>query len=108
VIDEETPMKALVGEIVVAEAAFEDVVGMEGNVYFPPQSVKPSSLRNSPRPYTCPWKGQAQYHDVLVGDSVLKDAAWSYPQVTEYAVARVGRDFSGYVAFDARQVRLER
>lgn len=101
-------MKALVGEIVVAEAAFDEVVGMEGNLYFPPQSVEAGALRDSPTAYTCPWKGDAQYHDVLVGDTVLKDAAWSYPHVTEFAVSRVGRDFSGYVAFDARQVRLER
>lgn len=100
-------MKALVGDIIVAEAATDDVVGMEGNVYFPPEKVEAGALRNSPTPYTCPWKGKAQYHDILVGDTVLKDGAWSYPRVTEYAATRVGRDFSGFVAFDARQVRLE-
>ena len=101
-------MKALVGDIIVAEAATDEVVGMEGNVYFPPESVAPGALRNSATPYTCPWKGNAQYHDILVGDAVLKDGAWSYPHITEYAATRVGRDFSGYVAFDARQVRFER
>ena len=101
-------MKALVGEVVVAEAAIDEVVGLEGNAYFPPDSVAPGVLRNSPRPYTCPWKGVAQYHDVLVGETVLKDGAWSYPNINESAAARVGRDFSGYVAFDSRQVRIER
>ena len=101
-------MKALVGETVVAEAASEEVVGVEGNVYFPPDSVAAGVLRDSPTPYTCPWKGMAQYHDVLVGESVLKDGAWSYPKITEYAATRVGRDFGGYVAFDPRQVRIER
>lgn len=100
-------MKALVGEIVVAEADADEVVGLEGNAYFPPGSVAPGTLRISPTPYTCPWKGSAQYFDLLVGDTVLEDAAWSYPHLTELAAARVGRDFSGYVAFDARQVRLE-
>ena len=101
-------MKALVGEFVVAEATFDEVVGLEGNVYFPAQSVTAEALRDSPTAYTCPWKGNAQYHDLLVGETVLKDAAWSYPRITDHALARVGRDFSGYVAFDARQVRVER
>jgi uncharacterized protein (DUF427 family) len=100
-------MKALVGETVVAEAASDEVVGVEGNVYFPADSVAAGVLRNSSTPYTCPWKGIAQYHDVLVGETVLKDGAWSYPDIKESAVARVGRDFGGYVAFDSRQVRIE-
>jgi uncharacterized protein (DUF427 family) len=101
VIDEETPMKALVGDIIVAEAAFDELIGIDGNLYFPPQSVEAGALRVSPTAYTCAWKGNALYHDVLVGDTVLKDAAWSYPSATEYAVDRVGSDFSGYFAFDA-------
>ncbi|WP_306190748.1 MULTISPECIES: DUF427 domain-containing protein [unclassified Streptomyces] len=100
-------MKAVVGETVVAEAAREAVVSIEGNVYFPPDSVAAGALRNSPTPYTCPWKGRAQYHDVVVGETALRDGAWSYPNIKDSAVSRVGRDFSGYVAFDARQVRIE-
>ena len=100
-------MKALVEQTVVAEAPTEQVVGLEGNAYFPPDSVTPGVLRNSSTPYTCPWKGVAQYHDVLVGETTLRDAAWSYPSVTQFAAERVGHDFSGYVAFDSRQVRLE-
>ena len=100
-------MKVVVGETVVAEASIEDVVGVEGNAYFPPDAVTTGALRNSSTQYTCPWKGDARYHDVLVGDTVLKDAAWSYPRLTQFATERVGRDFSGYVAFDTRQVRLE-
>jgi uncharacterized protein (DUF427 family) len=100
-------MKAMVGETVVAEAANEAVVRIEGNVYFPPDSVTAGALRNSPTPYTCPWKGRAQYHDIVVGESVLRDGAWSYPEIKESATARVGRDFSGYVAFDARQVSIK-
>ncbi|MEU8276399.1 DUF427 domain-containing protein [Microbispora bryophytorum] len=100
-------MKAVVGETVVAEAANETVVRIEGNVYFPPDSVVAGALRDSPTPYTCPWKGKAHYHDVLAGETVLRDGAWSYPRVKESAAARVGRDFSGYVAFDGRQVQIE-
>ncbi|WP_427168897.1 DUF427 domain-containing protein (plasmid) [Streptomyces sp. C1-1] len=100
-------MKALVGETVVAEAASEAVVRIEGNTYFPPGSVTADTLRDSPTPYICPWKGKAQYHDVVAGETVLRDGAWSYPNIKESAVTRVGRDFSGYVAFDAREVRIE-
>lgn len=101
-------MKVVVGETVVAEAPVEDVVAVEGNAYFPPDAVTAGALRNSPTAYTCPWKGAAQYHDVLVGDAVLEDGAWSYPHLTQFATERVGRDFSRYVAFDTRQVRIER
>ena len=100
-------MKALIGNTVVAEASVESIGVIEGNVYFPPGSVAPGVLRDSPTPYTCPWKGVAQYHDVVVEERVLKDAAWSYPHLTQFAAERVGKDFSGYVAFDASQVRLE-
>lgn len=100
-------MKALVGETVVAEAELGDIVAMEGNGYFPPDSVVEGVLRNSPTPYTCPWKGVAQYYDLVVGEMVLKDGAWSYPHITQFAAERVGRDFSGYIAFDSRQVRFE-
>ncbi|WP_018560282.1 DUF427 domain-containing protein [Actinacidiphila glaucinigra] len=100
-------MKAVVGETVVAEAASETVISIEGNTYFPPDSVAAGALRESSTPYTCPWKGRAQYHDVLVGAMTLRDAAWSYPDIKESAATRVGHDFSGYVAFDVRQVRIE-
>ncbi|MEU8756346.1 DUF427 domain-containing protein [Streptomyces chartreusis] len=100
-------MKALVGQTVVAEAASEAVVSIEGNVYFPPDAVAVGALLHSPTPYTCPWKGRAQYHDVVAGETILRDGAWSYPNIKESAATRVGRDFSGYVAFDVRQVRIE-
>jgi uncharacterized protein (DUF427 family) len=100
-------MKAVVDGTVVAEAPTADTVQVEGNAYFPPTSLKAGALRDSSTPYTCPWKGKAQYHDVLIDDTVLRDAAWSYPGLLASAVDRVGRDFAGYVAFDTRQVRIE-
>jgi uncharacterized protein (DUF427 family) len=106
-IDEEKLMKAVVGEAVVAEVGSEAVVNIEGNTYFPPGSVAVGALRSSPTPYICPWKGRAQYHDVVVGETVLRDGAWSYPNIKVSAATRVGRDFSGYVAFDVGQVRIE-
>lgn len=101
-------MKALVGDVVVAEADMDSIVGVEGNAYFPPDSVAEGVLAESPRQYTCGWKGDAQYYDVLLDGSALADSAWSYPNLSQFAVERVGRDFAGYIAFDPRHVRFER
>ncbi|TDD16220.1 DUF427 domain-containing protein [Kribbella turkmenica] len=50
-------MKAVVGETVVAEAGSDAVVGIEGNDYFPPDSVAAGVLRTSATPYCCQWQG---------------------------------------------------
>lgn len=92
-------MRAVLGDRVLAQAAKEDLISIEGNWYFPPTSVDFSLLAESPTPYTCPWKGECQYYSVLDGDAVLEDRAWSYPTPYPSAFDRVGKDFSGYVAF---------
>ena len=86
---------------VIAEATPDEVIHIEGNVYFPPSSVQTAYLTESPTPYTCPWKGVCQYWSVTdpASDEVLQDQAWSYPEPMPSAFDRVGRDFSGYVAF---------
>ena len=56
-------------------------------------------LVESPTPYTCPWKGTAQYWSLKTDDGLIEDAAWSYPDLYDGAVERVGRDFAGHVAF---------
>ncbi|MEO5534531.1 MAG: DUF427 domain-containing protein [Pseudolysinimonas sp.] len=84
---------------VIAEAAEDDVLHIEGNVYFPPSSVKAEFLTTSPTPYTCPWKGECQYFTVTVDGQALPDRAWSYPHPYPTAFDRVGKDFSNYVAF---------
>jgi len=95
-------MKALIGDVVVAEADDADIISIEGNSYFPPSALEQDAFSESPTPYTCPWKGAAQYWNVN-GNT---DAAWSYPQILPSAVERVGKDFAGYVAFDKRQVTV--
>ena len=90
--------KALVGDTIVAES--DETVKIEGNYYFPPQSVdmqyfsEPTELHT-----TCHWKGEASYRDVKADGEVLKNAAWFYPSPPEDAIKRVGVDFSNYVAF---------
>ena len=73
-------MKASIDGVVVAEAPEADLVTIEGNYYFPPSSLTAGAYTDSDTPYTCPWKGVAQYHDVSAGGSTHHDAAWSYPQ----------------------------
>ncbi|HWM35464.1 MAG TPA: DUF427 domain-containing protein [Pseudolysinimonas sp.] len=90
---------ATLNGIVLAEADEADVLHIEGNVYFPPSSVKKEFLVESATPYTCPWKGECQYFSVKAGDDLLQDRAWSYPHPYPTAFDRVGADFSDYVAF---------
>lgn len=92
-------MKAIWKDNVIAEADKEDLIYIERNWYFPPDSVKADFLRKSDTPYTCPWKGKCQYFDVGQGDGWSKDNAWSYPEPLPSAIERVHKDFSNYVAF---------
>ncbi|MCQ1535607.1 DUF427 domain-containing protein [Methanosarcina sp. KYL-1] len=67
---------------------------MEGNVYFPPESVKREYLKESETHTTCPWKGKACYYDVVVEGEVNNDAAWYYPDPSPAA-----KEIKNYVAF---------
>ena len=84
--------KAIWNDAVLAESDAHEIV--EGNVYFPPGSIHRAHLRESNTTTHCPWKGDACYYDVVVGDQVNKDAAWYYPQAKEAA-----KNIEGYVAF---------
>lgn len=99
-------MKATVAGNVVADANEDELISIEGNWYFPPSSLVDGVLAESPTAYTCPWKGPAQYFDLASGGETFKDAAWSYPELKDSAVERVGKDFANYVAFDKRQVTV--
>jgi len=92
-------MKAQLGDTVIAEAPKDELILIEGNWYFPPSSVRQEYLQESPTPYTCPWKGECQYYTVTVDGEQHPDNAWSYPSPYPSAFDRVGKDFSGYVAF---------
>jgi len=92
-------MKALWNDKVIAEADKKDLIYIEGNWYFPPESVNQKYLRPSDTPYTCPWKGKCQYFDVGGDVTWSHDNAWAYPQPLESAIHKVKKDFSNYVAF---------
>ncbi len=99
-------MQATIDGTVVADAPESDLVRIEGSWYFPPAALSASAFSDSPTPYTCPWKGVAQYHDVTISGVVHHDAAWSYPTPYPASFDRVGQDYSGYVAFDRSQVTI--
>ena len=92
-------MKAMLGDVVIADSPKEDLISIEGNWYFPPSSVNSEYLVESPTPYHCPWKGDCLYFSVRSGDTLLQDRAFSYPNPIPTAFDRVGKDFSNYVVF---------
>jgi uncharacterized protein (DUF427 family) len=71
-------VKAIWKDEIIAES--DSTIVIEGNHYFPPESVNMEFLRPTDTQSTCPWKGLASYYDVVVGDDVDKDAAWYYPE----------------------------
>jgi len=77
---------------VIAES--EDTVVVEGNHYFPPESVRWEHLQPSERATICPWKGRADCFTVLVDERRQRDAAWQYPCPTPAA-----EHIAGHVAF---------
>jgi uncharacterized protein (DUF427 family) len=69
--------KAIWNGAVIAESETYELV--EGNVYFPQDSVKKEFLKPSDTHTTCPWKGEASYFHIEVEGQVNQDAAWYYP-----------------------------
>ncbi len=76
-------MKATWHGATLAES--DDTVVVEGNHYFPANSINSAYFRESAAHTTCPWKGEASYHDIVVNGDVNKDAAWYYPNPKEAA-----------------------
>ncbi|KAH7913985.1 hypothetical protein BJ138DRAFT_1144940, partial [Hygrophoropsis aurantiaca] len=62
-------------------------VVVEGNYYFPPESVVAigSYFKDSSTSSVCPWKGTAAYYSAEVNGANIKDIAWYYPQPSEKA-----------------------
>ncbi len=82
-------MRATWNGTVIAES--EDIIVVEGNHYFPPDSVRSELLRPSATHTTCPWKGLASYHSIQVDGRVNEDAAWYYPEPKAAAAQITGR-----------------
>ncbi len=86
--------RALWNGATLAHADAVAVQIVEGNVYFPPEAIDHTYLRESRTQTVCAWKGTASYYDVVVDGAVNKDAAWFYP-VTKPEAAHI----AGHVAF---------
>ncbi len=82
-------MKATWNEAVLAES--NDTVIVEGNHYFPADSLRREHLRASATQTVCPWKGTASYYDIVIGDAVNRDAAWYYSEPKAAAAEIQGR-----------------
>ena len=85
-------MKAIWNGAILAES--DRTVVVEGNHYFPSDSIKSGHFRKSETHTTCPWKGEASYYDIVVNGEVNKDAAWHYPDPSEAA-----KQIKDHVAF---------
>jgi len=85
-------MKAIWNNVVIAES--DDTVVVEGNHYFPPESLKREYTSFSNHRTSCPWKGQAQYLSLLVNGEMNPDAVWYYAEPSEAAA-----QIKGHYAF---------
>lgn len=91
-------MRATLNGTVLAESQHTKVV--EGNHYFPPESIRQEHFRSSNTHTVCFWKGVASYYTIIVegaaNDYELPDAAWHYPRPLPLA-----RKIKKYVAFSS-------
>lgn len=85
-------MKAVRDDLVLAES--DQTIVIEGNHYFPPESIKKEYFQKSDKHTTCPWKGQASYYHIVIGDTVEQNAAWYYSKPKDKA-----KQIKNYVAF---------
>jgi uncharacterized protein (DUF427 family) len=85
-------MKAMWNGVVLAES--DDTVVVEGNHYFPKESIACEYFVDSPKTTVCSWKGTASYFTVTVDGQQNVDAAWYYPEPKDAA-----KEIRGRVAF---------
>ena len=85
-------MKAVWNGVTLAES--DDTIVVEGNHYFPSDSVHGEYFEDSATHTTCSWKGEASYYHVIVEGKENPDAAWFYPSPKDAAA-----QIKDYVAF---------
>lgn len=82
-------MKAIWNNTLLAES--EDTVIVEGNHYFPVESIRMAYFQPNDEHTVCPWKGTAGYYDVSIDGSTNKSAAWFYLETKQAAKVIKGR-----------------
>ena len=85
-------MKAMWNDQVVAES--DATVVVEGNHYFPRESIKKDFFKSSDLNTTCPYMGVASYYTLKIDGKENADAAWYYPSTRP-----VYEKIAGYIAF---------
>jgi uncharacterized protein (DUF427 family) len=66
-------------------AQSDETVVVEGNHYFPPESIHEEYFRDSETHTTCPWRGEASYRTIEVAGQSDPDATWYYPSPKDAA-----------------------
>jgi uncharacterized protein (DUF427 family) len=92
--------KATINGHVLAESDEFEVV--EGNIYFPPSSIKTELFTPNDSHTACPWKGLASYYDIVVEGETFRGQAWYYPEPKSAAA-----NIKDHVAFYAPPVQIE-
>lgn len=82
-------MKAFWNGEIIGES--DDTLIIEGNHYFPLDSIKKEYLTPSNTHTHCAWKGTASYYNLVVNGAENKDAVWYYPEPSELAKGIKGR-----------------
>jgi len=90
-------VKVTLNDTVLAES--DQTIVVEGNHYFPPDSVKTDLFSASNTSTACPWKGTASYYNASVDGKTINDIAWYYPTPKEKA-----QNIKGYLAFYKNKV----
>ena len=85
-------MKAIWNDQVLAES--DDTVVVEGNHYFPAESLNRRFFTESATKSICSWKGEASYFSIHVDGKDNPDAAWYYPDPKQAAA-----EIADHVAF---------
>ncbi len=75
-------------------ATSDRCVTFDNNTYFPPDALKKEYFRASAHTSVCPWKGTAEYMDVVVDGKTNANAMWVYNDPKSAAAA-----IKGHVAF---------
>ena len=84
--------QAIWNDVVIAES--DQTVVVEGNHYFPADSIRSEMFQENPQTTHCPWKGTANYYDVVVDGQVNQGAAWFYADPKPEA-----ENIKGHIAF---------
>ena len=92
-------MKVIYKDKIIAKS--NKTIVVEGNHYFPPESLKKEYFLETKFHSTCPWKGFANYYSINVDGSQVDNAAWFYKEPKDAA-----KEIKDHVAFYGHLVEI--